>query len=87
MTVLAQRVKRLVPTRRAPEATVTCPNDNWSFMPRYTDGACPLDGWKPEGLEFRRPFAARMDWFWPSMIFMAVASIAMGVLVVLAYTH
>ncbi|MGZ4208298.1 MAG: methane monooxygenase/ammonia monooxygenase subunit A, partial [Actinomycetota bacterium] len=53
----------------------------------YTDGVCPLDGWKPEGLEFRRPLAARVDWFWPSMIFMAVASIAMGVLVLLAYSH
>ena len=84
MTVIAQRVKSLVP-RRERVQTVTCPNDDWTFTPRYTDGVCPLDGWKPEGIDFHPPFAARVDWFWPSMIFMVVASISMGVLVVLAY--
>jgi hypothetical protein len=86
MTVIAQRVKSLVP-RRERVQTVTCPNDHWTFTPRYTDGVCPLDGWKPEGIDFHAPFAARVDWFWPSMIFMAAVSIAMGVLVVLAYGH
>ncbi|TML79249.1 MAG: hypothetical protein E6G04_06255 [Actinobacteria bacterium] len=88
MTVIAQRVRRFVPTgRRQETARVVCPVDNWSFAPKFTNGVCPLCGYKPEGVEFHAPFAARIDWFWPSMAFMIAASIAMGVLVILAYGH
>jgi len=87
MTVIAQRVRRLVPATREHVEKVTCPNDNWTFAPKYTEGVCPLCGWKPEGLEYSAPFAARVDWFWPSMFFMLAASVAMGILVILAYTH
>ena len=87
MTVIAQRVRRLVPASREHVEKVTCPNDNWTFAPKYTEGVCPLCGWKPEGVEYSAPFAARVDWFWPSLFFMLAASIAMSVLVVLAYTH
>jgi hypothetical protein len=86
MTVIAQRMRRFVPTgRRQDTARVMCPVDDWSFAPKYTNGVCPLCGYKPEGVEFHSPFAARVDWFWPSMAFMLAASIAMGVLVILAY--
>ena len=88
MTVIAQRVRRFVPTgRRQETARVVCPIDNWPFAPKFTNGVCPLCGYKPEGVEFHAPFAARIDWFWPSMAFMLAASIAMGVLVILAYGH
>jgi hypothetical protein len=88
MTVIAQRVRRFIPTgRREDTARVVCPNDNWSFAPKFTGGVCPLCGYKPEGVDFHAPFAARVDWFWPSMAFMLAASIAMGILVILAYGH
>ena len=88
MTVLSQRVRRFVPSRgRADVARVVCPVDDWSFAPKYTNGVCPLCGYKPEGVEFHAPFAARVDWFWPSMAFMFAASLAMGILVIIAYTH
>ena len=27
-----------------------CEFDDWDFAPRYTDGACPLCGWEPDGI-------------------------------------
>jgi len=57
MTVIAQRVRRFVPTgRRQETARVVCPVDNWSFAPKFTNGVCPLCGYKPEGVEFHAPF-------------------------------
>jgi len=89
MTVMAQRMRRFIPTghRSDDTARVVCPVDNYSFAPKYTDGVCPLCGYKPEGVEFHAPFAARVDWFWPSMVFMVAASIAMSILVLITYTH
>jgi hypothetical protein len=26
-----------------------CQQDRWEFDPRYTDGACPICGWRPDG--------------------------------------
>jgi hypothetical protein len=64
-----------------------CPNDDWDFDPRYTDGVCPLDGWRPPGAPVEPPVAARIDWFWPSVGLLAVMSIVMGVLVLIAYNQ
>jgi hypothetical protein len=86
MTVLVERVRRFVPSREK-AAKATCPNDRWTFTPRYTEGVCPLCGWKPEGIEYKAPLAARTDWFIPSIVFMVLVSVLMGVLVVLAYNH
>ena len=86
MTIV-QAAKRFSRSKADSTATLTCPNDKWSFTPKYTDGVCPLCGYKPEGVEFHAPFAARVDWFWPSMVFMVAASIAMSILVLITYTH
>ncbi|MBV9284869.1 MAG: hypothetical protein JO176_09650 [Acidimicrobiia bacterium] len=71
---------------REPDVRVTCPNDGWTFAPRYTDGRCPIDGWKAP-VDVAPPRFAQIDWFWPALIAMAVVSILMGVLVVLAYVR
>ncbi len=71
---------------RTPDERVTCPNDGWSFAPRYTDGRCPLCGWRSR-VDASPPRFAQIDWFWPTMIALGVVSIVMGVLVVLAYIH
>ena len=34
--------------RGRPPRTVHCELDNWDFDPRYTAGACPICGWKPD---------------------------------------
>lgn len=42
------RLPRLhVPARR--QVRVKCEADDWYFDPRYTQGACPICGWQPEG--------------------------------------
>ena len=39
-----------LPARTArPAVRVRCDLDGWDFDPRYTEGACPICGWKPEG--------------------------------------
>jgi hypothetical protein len=62
-----------------------CPLDDWVFEPRYTDGLCPLCGWRPPGGLVRPPRSARIDWFWPAVVVALIASVVMGVLVLVAY--
>jgi len=64
-----------------------CPNDDWDFAPRYTDGVCPICGWRPEGIDVTLPFAARIDWFWPAMGFAALVSVAMAIAVIVTYVR
>jgi hypothetical protein len=64
-----------------------CPIDDWDFDARYTDGVCPLCGWRPSGPPVEAPRAARIDWFWPTVLLMLVASVLMGVLVLVAYNR
>ena len=62
-----------------------CPVDDWAFDPRYTEGVCPLCGWRPPGLAIEPPRFAEIDWFWPAVGAMLLASILMGVLALVAY--
>jgi hypothetical protein len=51
------------PTRSAPR--LYCELDGWSFDTRYTEGACPICGWKPEGAPSAPRWLAlsrRVDW-------------------------
>lgn len=64
-----------------------CPLDDWDFDARYTDGVCPLCGWRPSGPQIEPPRAARIDWFWPTVLVMLLASVLMGVLVLVAYNR
>jgi hypothetical protein len=70
-----------------PEELVVCPIDDWPFAPRYTDGVCPLCGWRPEGVHMDPPLFTRIDWFWPSMGVLLVVSVLMAVLVLTAYNR
>jgi len=69
------------------EVVAHCPNDDWDFRPRYTDGVCPIDGWRPERLDYSPPLAQRIDWFLPSMIFLAVVSVVMAIAVIVTYVR
>ena len=73
--------------RETEEVVAHCPIDDWDFAPQYTDGACPICGWRPEGMEFTTPLAARIDWFWPAMGFLAMVSLAMAITVIVVYVR
>ena len=66
---------------------VHCEFDDWDFAPRFTDGACPLCGWRPEGIVEEPSLVERMDWFMVMLVVVVIASIAMGILVIHAYTQ
>ena len=68
-------------------ARVHCEFDDWDFAPRYTDGACPLCGWRPEGETAGPPLSQRIDWFTIMLAVVVVASVLMGVLVLRAYNQ
>jgi hypothetical protein len=64
---------------------VHCEFDDWTFAPRFTDGVCPLCGWRPEGVVEESPLVERMDWFTVMLVAVVVVSLVMGVLVIRAY--
>jgi hypothetical protein len=73
--------------RAADEVLAHCPTDDWDFAPRYTDGVCPICGWRPDDVDVAPPLVARIDWFWPSMIFLGVVSVAMAIAVIVTYVR
>jgi hypothetical protein len=83
MSALSERLR----VSRADEVVARCPVDEWDFAPRYTDGVCPICGWRPEGPRIAPPLAARIDWFWPSVGFLALVSLAMAAAVIVAYVR
>jgi hypothetical protein len=89
MSAVLTRARRFVLAagRRPDEQRATCPTDHLMFTPRYTDGACPLCGWRPEGMDIQPPLSVRMDWFWPSMGFLLACSVAMAILVIVLYNR
>jgi hypothetical protein len=66
---------------------VHCEFDDWDFSPRFTDGVCPLCGWRPEGIVEQAPLIERMDWFMVMLVVVVIASIVMGILVIHAYVQ
>jgi hypothetical protein len=68
-------------------STARCPVDDWDFDARYTDGECPLCGWRPPGGPVAPPTFHRIDWFWPLVGVVAAVSVVMGVLVLIAYNR
>jgi len=81
MSDLISKVAR----HKGDEIIAHCPIDDWDFAPRYTDGVCPICGWRPEGIDVTLPFAARIDWFWPAVGFLALVSVAMAIAVIVTY--
>ncbi len=86
MQLPALRLPR--PVFQRPAATTArlhCEVDGWWFDARYTDGACPICGWRPEGVTYAAPLwlrvARRTDWELAGMIVMVVLLVALGVFV------
>jgi hypothetical protein len=68
-------------------ARAICPNDKWAFTPLYTDGACPLCGWEPEGYRYARPPLSRYDRYWGALGAIAAVSVAMLLVVLFALSN
>lgn len=71
------------PTKRTTVAH--CAVDEWDFDARYTDGVCPICGWKPPGDATVLPgwYVAlqRVPWDFVGLGTLAVLFIVFGVLV------
>ena len=68
-----------------PTDTLRCPIDDLEFRPYYTDGQCPIDGWRPEDVVVRRPWWQAADPVVAVFVAMVVVSLVMGIIVVAAY--
>ena len=68
-------------------ARAVCPHDSWAFTPLYTDGACPLCGWVPEGYVYAPPLLTPYDRYWGALGGIAAVSVVMCVVVVVALTR
>jgi hypothetical protein len=81
---------RIVVARRRSadaRAQAICPTDSWAFTPLYTDGACPLCGWAPEGYVHTPPPLTPYVRYWSAMGWIAALSVVMCVIVVFTVSH
>jgi hypothetical protein len=65
-----------------PHDEVECPLDELRFRPFYSEGVCPICGWRPEGYTVARPWTHRADWALLAFLALVVASIVMAVIVI-----
>src|SRR5439155_17973299 len=54
----------LLERRHHADVRVECPRDRLTFRPVYTDGVCPLCGWRPPDVDATPPLSVRIDRFW-----------------------
>ncbi|MHB8718228.1 MAG: hypothetical protein ACYDAC_04945 [Candidatus Dormibacteria bacterium] len=75
--------------RRRGDARVRaiCPTDSWAFRPLYSNGRCPICGWRPNGYTYRPPLLTPYERYWAALAGIATVSVLMGVLVVVASAH
>ncbi|HET7567852.1 MAG TPA: hypothetical protein VFJ91_07670 [Gaiellaceae bacterium] len=72
-------------SRGRPDGYVLCTTDGFWFRPPYTDGKCPLCGEIAPGGAPPPPLLLRLDRFTLGVGFLAVASAAMSILVLVMY--
>jgi hypothetical protein len=63
-----------------PADAVACPQDGLAFRPYFTDGACPLCGWRPEA-PVARPWTHRVDWVWITFGAWVAVAVVMAIVV------
>jgi len=68
-------------------AQAICPVDTRAFTPLYTDGACPLCGWTPEGYVHGTPLLTPYDRYWGALGAIAAVSVVMAVVVLVAFAR
>ena len=67
--------------------TLRCPRDDFEFRPYYSDGACPVCGWTPEGVSIERPWWQGLDPLWLAIAAMLAVSLVMGAVVLAVYLN
>jgi hypothetical protein len=63
---------------------IVCELDRWRFDSRYTQGRCPICGWKPEGapaVPRWMAIANRVDWQLLGLFLLADVFIVLGLVV------
>jgi hypothetical protein len=65
------------------DAVVTCPNDDLDFRPYYTEGVCPLCGWRAPAL-VAAPWTHQVDWVWIAFAGLVAVSVLMAIIVFVA---
>jgi hypothetical protein len=69
------------------QTTYRCEVDDWEFDARYTDGACPICGWKPAGAPAAPLWLAlvrRVDWELVGLLALFAFLVFWGVIVIKA---
>ena len=64
-----------------PDDEVECPVDQLQFRPYYSDGACPICGWRPDGYAVATPWTHRADWALFAFLALVAASVVMAIVV------
>jgi hypothetical protein len=72
-----------VPDQLTVDAVVTCPTDELEFRPYFTEGVCPLCGWRPDG-SVAAPWTHRVDWVWIAFAGLLAVSVLMAIIVFVA---
>ena len=67
-----------------PSETLVCPVDDLIFRPWFADGACPVCGWKPEGVTVGRSWLERVNPAWPWLVALFAVGLLMALLVIAA---
>jgi len=65
-------------------ARAYCELDKWAFDPRYTQGRCPICGWRPEGAPAMPAWmvlAQRIDWELFGLLLLADLLLFLGLVV------
>ena len=65
-----------------PDDRVTCPVDDLEFRPYYSDGQCPICGWRPHGYAVATPWTHRADWAVLAFVALVITSVVMAVVVI-----
>ena len=80
----AERIAAAQRARADARAHAICPVDSWTFTPLYTDGACPLCGWVPEGYVYSSPPLTPYQRYWGAMGAIVAISVVMCIAVAVA---
>jgi hypothetical protein len=72
------------PAALGPSDTLVCPVDDLTFRPWFASGACPVCGWKAEGVTVGRSWLERLNPAWPWLVTVFVVGLLMAALVIAA---
>jgi hypothetical protein len=72
------------PAPLGPSDTLVCPVDDLTFRPWFADGACPVCGWRPEGVTVGQSWVERVNPAWPWLVTLFAVGLLMALLALAA---